>query len=207
MSEKNQRTDPELDRLVEATGGIQPGRRLLHAITGTVAAAFLTVTEPGVALRILAVLLGVVLLGDVARLRIPSLNRLAFRILRPFASPREKAGIASSTWYLVGVLGAVVAYPVEAAIPAILVLAFADPSASVVGRLRGRTPLGKGSVEGTSVFLLVALLVLTPQVGWPAALAGALAGALVEILPFRLDDNLTIPLAVGAALTLVGIPA
>ena len=37
---------------------------------------------------------------------------------------------------------------------------------------------------------------------WQIALVGALAGALVELLSFELDDNLTVPIGSAIALSL-----
>ena len=88
-----------------------------------------------------------------------------------------------------------------------LVLAFADPAASVVGRLWGKRPLGKGTWEGTTVFYLVACLTLAPGIGVPFAAAVAAVVAMVEMLPVGLDDNFTIPVATAAALWMLGLPA
>ena len=80
----------------------------------------------------------------------------------------------------------------------------ADPAASVVGRIWGTIPLGKGSVQGTLVFVAVAWAALTLLLGHPLAmLAVAAAAAISEILPGLVDDNLVIPLTTGALLWLV----
>jgi len=88
------------------------------------------------------------------------------------------------------------------AIAAILVLGLADPAAGVVGRIWGRRPLGKGTVEGTTTFWLVATLVLVPFFGWPPALLAAGVAAVSEIVPGLVDDNLVIPVITGAVLWL-----
>ena len=108
--------------------------------------------------------------------------------------------MAGSTWYMAGILAAVVLFPLEAAVPAIWVLAVADPAAGWVGRRWGRRPLGNGTLEGCAAFVLVAVAVLSVAVPLPAALLGAIAGGLVEIAPWRVDDNLAIPPAVAAIL-------
>lgn len=90
--------------------------------------------------------------------------------------------------------------------PAMLVLGFADPTASVIGRLWGRHKLGKGSWEGSGVFFLVAAAVPTPFAGLPAAVIPALVVAVAEVLPNGIDDNLTVLLATVLALWLVGMP-
>jgi dolichol kinase len=70
----------------------------------------------------------------------------------------------------------------------------------VVGRLAGGRRLGKGSVEGSAAFVLVAFLVLWPLVGAAPALVAAFLTAAVEVLPIPPDDNLVIPLVCGSVL-------
>ena len=199
-------SDPELALLVERTEGLQPWRRVFHAANGVFIAVALLFVLPSREAALLAAgsLLAVLLLLDLVRLRDPRANALFFRVFRVFASPREVGRPASSTWYVVGILLALLFFPLSAVIPGVLVLAFADPAASVVGRRWGRRPLGKGSVEGSAVFAVVALLVLLPLVPVHVAIAGALLAAVVEILPLGLDDNLTIPLTVGLVVFLMG---
>ncbi len=190
----------EFQDLVRRTEGLQPWRRIFHATNGIVMAGVLLLADPPWATAV--VLLTLLTLGafalDVVRFTVPVVNRLFFRVLRPLASPREATGIASSTWYLVGCTLAVVAFPREIAVAAILVLALADPAASWIGRRWGRRRLGTGTFLGTSAFAAVAAAVLTPFLGLPAALLVGVATAGVEILPWPLDDNLVVPLVAGA---------
>lgn len=128
---------------------------------------------------------------------------LFFRLFRALASPREAGGLASSTWYVAGVLLTLVLFPPGPALAGILVLALADPAASYVGRRWGRRPLGDGTVEGSVVFAAVATLVCLPLAGIGAAVAAALVAALVERVPALPDDNLTIPVVAGGTVWLV----
>ena len=101
---------------------------------------------------------------------------------------------------MAGILAAVVLFPLEAAVPATWVLALADPAAGWVGRRWGRRPLGNGTLEGCAAFVLVAGAILAVVVPLPVALLGAIVGGLVEIAPWRVDDNLTIPPTVAGVL-------
>jgi acyl phosphate:glycerol-3-phosphate acyltransferase len=187
---------------VARTEGRQPWRRVFHAVAGLLIVAALAILNPSwiEAVAVLGGLTAIALALDVLRLRSRRVNRLFFRGLQPFASPREAAGIASSTWFVIGCLLTVALFPRDIAVAAILVLALADSTASYVGRRWGRRPLGTGTVEGSLVFLTIALAVLVPLVGLVAALAAALAATVAERLPWPLDDNLTVPLVTGAVL-------
>lgn len=194
--------DPDLALLVGRTTGLQPWRRLFHAGCGLAVAVALHFLEPGrlVAGSILGALATGLLISDLLRLRLPALNRLFFRVFRPFASPREAGGVASSTWFVTGCAVTAGVFPGTVAVPAILVLAVADPLASYVGRRWGRRPWGAGSVEGSLVFLAGALLVLVPTTGPAVGIPTALAMTWIERTPWPLDDNLTVP--VGTAVLL-----
>jgi dolichol kinase len=198
-------TGGELARLVESTRGPQIWRRVFHAAVGLSVALAAWLLEPTrtTLLAVLAVALAGGLAGDVLRLRYPTLNVLFFRAFRPLASPREERAVASSTWYVVGLTLVAALFPLETFIPAVLVLGLADPAASYAGRRWGTRRVGKGSALGLLVFVGVGAAVL---LGWtsPArAAVAALAAGLIEVTPWKLDDNLTIPVAVAAALTLL----
>jgi dolichol kinase len=188
--------------LVARTEGLQPGRRLFHAAWGILFAVALTLWEPdrAVAAGVLGGISLLLLVGDLIRLRVPALNRFFFSAFRSFASPREADGVASSTWYMVGCALTVALFPREIAVAAILVLALADPVASYFGRRWGTRRWGTGSVEGSALFLLVALVVLLVLMPPVPAVSAALVVTWVERTRWRLDDNLSVPLATGAVL-------
>lgn len=189
--------------LVDSTRGVQPWRRVFHALSGVVLAL-----GPGVldlsAARTATLLAGLtlVLFGlDLVRLKVPRWNRVFFRLLSRLASPREAVAVASSTWFVLAAAVSWAVLPGPPAIAGLLVLGIADPAASVVGRIWGRRRLGKGTWEGSVVFLVVAVGVLAIAIGLPPALAVAVAcvATAVEVAPLGLDDNLTVPLSTATA--------
>ena len=192
----------ELEALIATTDGLQPWRRVFHATCGLFivgSLAWLELSRPMVG-GVLLLLAGGALLLDLVRLASEGVNRWFFRLLRPFASPREGRGIASSTWFLLGTGLAVFFFPREVAVPAILVLSLADPAASYVGRRWGRRPFGTGTVEGSLVFATLATILLVATTGWVTGVLTALVVTGIERIPWPLDDNLTVPLATGALL-------
>lgn len=194
-----------LEALVARTAGPQPLRRAFHAANGVAIAAVL-VWWPypyGAALGLLGSIVVALLALDVIRLRVPAANTLFFRLLTRLASPREARGIASSTWYMVGIALAVAAAPGTAAVSGILVMALADPAASYFGRRWGRQPFLGGSAEGSAVFLLVALAVLLPRHTVPVAVVVAALATLLERRSWPLDDNLAVPVVCAVALRLM----
>jgi dolichol kinase len=197
--------DRGLGELVRRTKGLQPWRRLFHVTNGVV--VVLVMEAVPIATRTAVIVLGAVCLAlgllDVIRLTNRGMNRRFFRLFSFLASPREARGVASSTWYAIGVVLTLLVFPRQEALAGILVLALADPVAGFVGRIWGRHRLGRGTWEGTLSFTAVAFLALLLYVPWWAALGTALATAWVEQVPWSLDDNLVIPPTVAALLLLL----
>jgi dolichol kinase len=187
--------DATLDTLVARTEGTQMWRRLFHAMNGTVTAVLIVGLDLSrtVAVGLFGALFMVLLGWDALRLTNPRANEWFFRMFNRLASPRESRKIASSTWYTLGIVVAVWLFPQPAAISGILVLAWADPAASYLGRRWGKRPFMGGTVEGTAVFIVVTLAVLTVRHSLAVAVPAALLIVLVERLSWPLDDNLAVP--------------
>ena len=197
--------EQDFAELVGRTAGLQPWRRVFHAANGAMLAY-----GPGAlglsrvqTVVLLAGMTAVLLAMDALRLRAPGLNMLFFRAFPSLVSPREAVGIASSTWYVVGALLVWAFFPAPVAMASILVLALADASASVLGRLVKSPRVGTGSVFGCLVFFTVASVILLPVAGFPTALVVAAGVMIVEALPWKVDDNLAVPLATALLLTVM----
>lgn len=143
----------------------------------------------------------------------PRINAHLMRLYGRVAHPHEHFRVNSGTWFATALvlLSAFASRPGMMA--GLAVLGVADPVAALVGRRWGKHTIRAGrSLEGTLAFLvsgtiaaIVGFVILgIGPAGRVVALAaiGALAGAIAELVTKKLDDNLTIPLAVGAAVTL-----
>lgn len=143
----------------------------------------------------------------------PRLNDHLMRLYGPIAHPHERYRVNSATWYGTALVLLALFATVPAMMAAVMVLGVANPVAAFVGRRWGRHTLRAGrSLEGTLAFLVsgtlaAAAVLAVAHVGSPLAIAvlaalSGLAGAIAELYATRLDDNFTIPLAVGAIATL-----
>lgn len=178
----------------------------MHASFGILVAGMLTFLPIpwGWALALLVVALAVMVGLDLIRLRVPKVNAAFFRWFRYVASPREATGIASSTWYTLGMTLSVAFFPRSAAVSGILVLALADPAASWVGRRWGRRRFLGATLEGTAAFAAVAVAVLGARHGPATAAAAAVAATLAERVSWPVDDNVTVPVVTAAVVTALG---
>jgi len=201
---------------------LQLGRRLIHLANGvTVASAYAVLFTHQQVVHLFGTIACLVYILDRVRIhypevarRVPLLNRLFFRAEEQF---KESA----MTPYAIAILLTILTFPKPVALIAIYTLAVADPLAALVGISWGRHQIAPHrTVEGTLAFFLatlaVSLVVLLFGTDAPhATVVGAsfllaLAATSFEMVPLRLDDNLTIPLFVGFAgwivCTVVGVP-
>lgn len=199
------------------------GRRLFHFLNGfSVATAYAVLFTHEQVVHIFGTIACIVYIVDRLRIaypevvarHLPSVNKFLVRAEEQF---RESAMIP----YAIAVLLTILSVPKPAALVAVYVLAVADPAAAIVGITWGRRKISDHkSLEGSAAFftatLLIAAVVLGEMTSASAAsVAGAsitiaLAASACELLPVRIDDNLTIPLFVAFTTWIVaalfGIP-
>lgn len=204
---------PPLERLKP----VQYRRNLFHVGMGLVAAGtyqwFLT---RGQAVLIMGILLSIVVALEVTRRFWKGWNDMLTRnpFFRPIIRPWENARPNSASWYVLALFLVSLVTPKPAAQIGVLVLAFGDPAATLVGRRWGSLKLHRRkSVVGSLAFVAAAAAV-SVWVGLAQAqplpglsLAGmaasvALAGAVVELFSDAVDDNLTVPVAAACMATL-----
>ncbi len=190
---------------------LQLGRRLVHCANGcAIATAYALIFTHQQIVHTFGSIACLVYILDRVRIfypelleRTPWINRLLFRAEEQF---KESA----MTPYAIAILLTLLTFPKTLALIAIYTLAIADPLSALVGITWGKRHIVQGkSVEGSLAFfaataIVTAIVLRTTTVVAAGPLAGVaivigLAGAVLEMLPLRLDDNLTIPLFVGFA--------
>jgi dolichol kinase len=143
----------------------------------------------------------------------PRLNDRLMSFYGAVAHPHERYRVNSATWYGTALVLLALFATVPAMMAAVMVLGVADPVAAFVGRRWGKRTLRAGrSLEGTLAFMVsgtlaAGVVLAVAHAGSPLAIGvlavlSGVAGAIAELFATRLDDNFTIPLAVGAIATL-----
>ncbi|MCS7207780.1 MAG: hypothetical protein NZ951_07620 [Dehalococcoidia bacterium] len=190
-----------------------PWRRLFHLGAGTVLAGT-TLLPWAWTVGLLGGLSALAVATELLRLRNPRLGRILSRWLRPLLKPSETQRVTGASMLAWGSLGAVLLFGPQAARLGILVQAWGDPLAGVVGTLWGRHPLPRGkTLEGSLAYLLgagVALATLTVLgwgVPWWVGLIAAGVATLGEALSPPPDDNLWGPLVGAGVVWALGIVA
>lgn len=185
------------------------GRKVYHIAGGLGLLALYDLLGRRNALSVYAGLFLMVLMLEVARLRIPSFNRFVFDRFGGFIRENEASRPTGTAPYVLGIGLSLLLYRSDIATAAICFLAFGDVAATMVGERYGRTKLwGEKSLEGALAFVAVAaaagfLLPLTGIHLMPGViLIGILVAAGVELLPLPVNDNLVIPLVSGGIMEL-----
>lgn len=153
-------------------------------------------------------------LADLARLLSPRFRRLYHTwvgwLLRAHEKNEDEKRLNGATYVLLSATIGILLFPKVIIITAFAILIISDSVAALVGRKFGRHPFMKKSLEGTLGFFAsaVAVVCLSPKISYVPAeytigIAAALVGAIVEALPITLDDNLSIPFSIGAAMWLM----
>ena len=185
------------------------GRRIFHlfAASSSTLLSLAIPEHPYMLLLAAAALFSLTL--DVSRPRINQLNRLYLSIFRPILKQSESTEITGATWFLIAAFFTFYFYGPAVALPALLFVAVGDPAAALVGarspgpRLWGKSPSGGLAFIAAALTIWALLSALGfGQWSWPIIIAASVA-ALVELAPLPIDDNLTVPLLSGAALTLL----
>lgn len=195
-------------------------RRLFHMSSGVVVAFiynFLLTHQQAVS--ILGTIACVLYILEQIRINYPEFSgnfeQYSKYLLRAEEQLKESAGVP----FVMGLLLTILSFPKPVAVVAILTLAVADPLSAIIGIRFGRIRIvAHKSVEGSAAFFLGCFMA-TSIVFLGYANTGTALGlgffvaftvSIFEMIPIRLDDNLTIPIFTAAVTWLycviLGIP-
>ena len=128
-------------------------------------------------------------------------------LLRKHESDRDKKTLNGATYVLIAATLTVLIFPKLIAVTAFVILIVSDMTSALIGRRFGKHRFLAKSLEGSSAFFISAcvIIALVPKIEYQLGeyiigIVAAAIGAVIEALPIYLDDNLTIPLSVGAAM-------
>lgn len=140
-------------------------------------------------------------------------HRLKYGWQISFARSHEHFRISGALYFAFSALFAILFFQKEIAISTLLMLAIGDSISGIAGaafeiRVGGfKEPRGKKPLNLFMVMLVICLLLAYPFLPFEAALIGAVVAALADSLPLNLfdemlDDNLTIPILSGTAMSI-----
>ena len=149
------------------------------------------------------------LLLDIVRLLSHKTNLFLFRTPLIFKQ-KEVHTFSSMSLFLVAIFLSILLFPESIAILALTFLIFGDVFAKVIGMMFGKIHIFKKTLEGSIAYFLSAAifgLILQPYIEVPISmlLVGALTAAIVELIPWGIDDNISVALISGAVMYVMTI--
>lgn len=127
-------------------------------------------------------------------------------VTRHAANQSELFGFAAAPLYFAfGIVTTLLLFPTQAGGAAIAMFCLGDSTASLFGgMLTTSLPFNKGkTIEGSLAGFFFAFLAGTLFVSPILALVGAAIAMTIEVLPLPINDNVSVPIVTGAALTLL----
>ncbi len=150
-------------------------------------------------------LVGIAIGVELAKRIFPTFSNYFFHYLKPLLRSHEKQGaITGATFYIISVFLCILIFDKPIAITCIFFITLGDTAAALVGKRWGRTKLiGNKSLEGSAACFVVCLLITVFSINPIVGIMGAFFATLTELLPLRIDDNLTVPLISGGVMQLI----
>lgn len=182
-------------------------RKSIHLASAAVPITYAAGAPRAVVITALALALATAAGIEVARARSPRVRMTFERLVGPLLRRHEYGRWSGATWMCAAYLGAVLVFPRREAVAAMLAVAFGDAAAAVVGRLAAARATAPARPDGAKTwsgsfacFAATALgAFLIARLPLAAALACGVAAMLAERPRWRVDDNMRIALAAGAA--------
>lgn len=185
-------------------------RKGIHLLSLAIPTVYYFISKQ-LALCLLLPLTALFITVDMARYYLPPVSRLFYQllggILRRHETDMKQKRLNGASYVLIAASLCVFLFPKVITISAIAILVISDTTSALIGRRFGRHRFLAKSLEGSCAFFVSAVLVifLTPKIDnlfmeYIIGIIAAAIGTVVEALPVKIDDNLSIPLAVGFSL-------
>ena len=178
-------------------------RKLIHLFSIIVPLAYFFYIKDKILMTIILIILTLIaLIVEYARRN--QKNKIGYffqKYIKSILRPNEKRGcFTGATWMLIGYTITVLTFENDVAVLALLFLSIGDSCAGIFGRI---FPFGKvwnKSVLGSFVGLIICILfgfMINTALPFEVIFLGAFSGMFIEIIPLKIDDNLSIPIFSG----------
>lgn len=201
------------DRFNNSTGNelptrknLQFARRLFHIANGvTIATLYWLSFTHQQAIHTLGTFACLLYVMEQIRINYPEMSQKVMPLMKFIMRAEEQLKESAMVPYAFAVLLTIITFPKPLALIAIYTLAISDPLSAIIGIKYGkRKVVEHKSVEGSLAFFtsafIISLFVLSATLGGFSisvliiSLVLSIGTSIFEMLPLKVDDNLTIPL-------------
>lgn len=146
---------------------------------------------------------------DLFRLRVPVVNKYFQTCFVPLMKKKEAVALTGVTYMLIGTSIALLVFSPEVASAALYFIALGDPVAAIVGKaVKGVSFANGKTLAGSIAMFLTCMGAGFFLIGFGFVVCvGALTATVAELFADAnwLDDNMVVPVASGATMTLAGV--
>lgn len=185
-------------------------RKSIHLCSLSIPGIYFFISK-SLALTLLVPLFVAFLAVDLARFYHEPTRRWFFKwfgwLLRKHESDHAIKRLTGATNILLSAIVCVLIFPKIITVNAFAILIISDITSALVGRRYGRRRFLKKSLVGATGFFLSAVVVvmIAPKVEglvleYAIGIVAAAVGAVVESLSTKVDDNISVPLSIGAVM-------
>ena len=185
-------------------------RKAIHLFSLSIPTIYFFISKQ-MALCLLVPITAMFIVVDTTRYYIPSVAQWFYKwfgwLLRRHETDINKKRLNGASNVLISALLCVLLFPKVIAINAFTILIISDTTSALIGRRFGRHRFLAKSLEGSLAFFVSAVVVIlvAPKIDklpmeYIIGFIAAAIGTVVEALPIKIDDNITIPLSVGFSL-------
>lgn len=181
-------------------------RKSIHLATTFIPIAYIYIIPKKEPIFLICVFMAIGFLSaDLLRMHCKTAENFFFKIFSSLLREQEfKNQLTGATYLFIGLTLAVFLFRKEIAIPVMLFLTIADPIAAIAGKTIPVKQIFAKSLGGFLGFLICALIIVTLAFGFTYfGLIVAVIAAVVELIPSKINDNLTIPVISGYLLILL----
>jgi len=180
-------------------------RKLLHVGAAIVPLSYYVLPHP-VYSYIIVLLTTIAIVIELFRFKNTKFRAFFYGMVGSLLWEKEKKIPTGATFFLISATISIFIFSPPVAVAVLLFLAIGDTVAYLVRDLMDKTTIfGKMSPEGVlgSFLVCIPIALWIPNLPLKIGLIGALISSLVEIIPWDVDDNLSVPLITGMVMQLL----
>lgn len=145
---------------------------------------------------LVGILTGIAIIIETLRFNNIKVKVLFYKIVGKMLWDHESKTITGATTFIIASFICAFLFSKPVVVIGLLFLTLGDTAAYFIGRF-GKTKIGKRTLYGILAFLVISITIILltyPDINLLTGIIGALVACIVEALPWKVDDNLSIPL-------------
>ena len=144
-------------------------------------------------------------LFEIFRIKHSNLNRLYFQFFGRVTRDFERARLTGAAYVMISSSILLLFFDMYVCIASILIMSYSDTAAAIIGKKYGKVKVFNKTLEGSLAFFVVGLVIVLaiyPNISLFYSFLALMIATIVELLPLKINDNLSVPLSVALIMSL-----